>query len=124
MNWVSVGFFGAIGVLARFFFSYRFGPSFDLPVVTFLINVSGAYLIGVLTELAKIQLISPEVKVGLAVGFLGGFTTFSSFCLESVVLLQRAQYLTSLLYLLGSPLVGFLSVLLGIFSVRSVFGLR
>lgn len=86
------------------------GPSF--PWSTFLINVSGSFLIGMVVRLNLGGALSPEARLFLAVGVLGGYTTFSSFSYETLTLVQQGEWLKALLYALGSVVLGFAAVLL------------
>lgn len=110
---------GAIaGALSRYYltlwFVQRFGPEF--PYGTFLINITGCFAIGFFTTLAseRVVIIAPEVKLLVATGFLGSYTTFSTYGLDTVILLKNANFITVMLYWLGSALMGICSVQLGI----------
>lgn len=102
------GFFGAIsryklgGVILHHTVNHKF------PYSTFAINLLGCFLIGLLAGLAeKHHLINMQLKLLIITGFLGGFTTFSSFSLESIYLIKRGYILITLLY-------GFLSLIFGV----------
>lgn len=110
---------GAIaGALSRYYltlwFVQRFGSEF--PYGTFLINISGCFVIGFFTTLAseRVVIIATEVKLLVATGFLGSYTTFSTYGLETVTLLRNANFITAMLYWLGSALMGICSVELGV----------
>lgn len=86
MAWLAIGVAGALGALARYGLSgwvHRFaGPGF--PAGTLAVNLAGCFLLGLLTELARhVDWVSPEVRVWLGIGFLGAFTTFSTFGVET-----------------------------------------
>ena len=110
--------FGVLGVLCRYyqgiFITKYFSPPF--PFATFIINILGCFFIGVVSAL----LIPFPLRMGLMVGFLGGYTTFSSYCLEAVRLVEAREYFYASLYFLLSPILGFFMVLLGIFLVRGL----
>jgi CrcB protein len=101
---------GAIGSVLRYVVTVltlaRLGPGF--PVATFGINVVGSFLIGIVAELAVTQAlgISPLTRTFLAVGILGGFTTFSSFSLETISMIRDGNVLWAGLYVAGSVLLG------------------
>ena len=89
MIWIGLG--GFMGANLRYFIGRavldRFGPAF--PWGTLLVNVTGALLIGLLFEILAEQMVDhPELRLLIMVGFLGGFTTFSTFALETVTLLE------------------------------------
>lgn len=86
----------------------------SIPMGTLTVNVLGSLLIGILVGLStKTGFISAELRLLLMVGFCGGFTTFSSFTNENLLLLQNGQYLSLVLYTTGSLILGFLAVYLG-----------
>ncbi|MER3480554.1 MAG: fluoride efflux transporter CrcB [Meiothermus sp.] len=81
------------------------GPSF--PWSTLVINVSGSFLIGVVLRLSLEGNLSTEARLFLAVGILGGYTTFSTFSYETLTLIQQGEWLRALLYVTGSVVLGF-----------------
>ena len=111
-----VGLGGFIGSVARFLvsklnLSWHF---FSIPMGTLTVNVLGSFIIGILVGISvKSDLISTDLRVFLMVGFCGGFTTFSSFSSENLMLLQNGQVVTVLIYTSLSILLGFLAVYLG-----------
>ena len=111
-----VGLGGFIGSAARFLvskvnLSWHF---FSIPMGTLTVNVLGSFIIGILVGIsAKSDLISTDLRVFLMVGFCGGFTTFSSFSSENLMLMQNGQVFTVLIYTSLSILLGFLAVYLG-----------
>ena len=112
-----VGTGGFIGANARFIistlFAKRFGTAF--PYGTVFINVTGSFVLGLFLALAAHSLLNDAVYRWLiAVGFCGGYTTFSTFSYESLVLLREGKYAHSLLgNLLGSYILGLVAALLG-----------
>jgi CrcB protein len=119
---LAVALGGAVGSVLRFLIqtlaTNRFGPGF--PIGTFIINLSGSFAIGIVAELALTRAfgVSPEVRTFLAVGVLGGYTTFSSFALESLNLLRDGAPLTALGYSLGSVVLGVLAAYAGLVVAR------
>jgi fluoride exporter len=106
---------GALGVNARYWLAVwidrRAAPTF--PWATFTINVSGSFAIGLVTALLARWVPHPHARLFVVVGFLGGYTTFSSFSLEALALMQRGALGLSLAYMGGSVVSGFLAVVLG-----------
>ena len=111
-----VGFGGFLGSIARYFLS-KLNLHYDwlsIPVGTLSVNVLGSFIIGFLTGIsAKSELISAEWRLFLMVGICGGFTTFSSFTSENLMLMHNGQFLTVFIYTGLSLLLGFTAVYLG-----------
>lgn len=105
--WYLVGF-GLAGLFSRYFlgwFASRIGPG-EVPVGTFFINMVGAFLIGAVYAWAQARGVSENIRIGLTVGFLGSFTTFSALTLESFRLFESGKLAWAAIYLLGSPILG------------------
>jgi fluoride exporter len=111
-----VGCAGAIGALARYllgrFIAERVPSQF--PLGTFVINISGAFVIGLLSALLTHKLISPVAQLTLATGFLGGYSTFSTMSWEGTQLARGGSTVASILYLGGSLLCGLAAAALGL----------
>lgn len=123
MKYLVLGLGGFIGVNLRFLIqtwaANRWGP--DFPYGTLLINVAGSFILGLFVTLATTRLIvSPNLRLFVAVGLLGGFTTFSSFTVETLNLLQGGRWLPSALYLLGNVVLGLLAAMAGIILARAL----
>lgn len=98
----------------------RFGVGF--PYGTLLVNVMGCFLIGLLNGLGEGRLpVVPRVRLFATVGFLGAYTTFSSFGFESINLLRAGSFGLAALNILGNFLLGFSAVVLGLYAGR-LFG--
>jgi CrcB protein len=118
-----IGFAGLAGTLGRYFMSVllarRFGESF--PVGTIIINVLGCFLAGFLFYVMQERsLISETVRLAIMVGFLGGFTTFSAFGLQTFTLFRDGELFLALLNLAVSNVAGLLTVWLGFLLARAV----
>lgn len=115
---ILVGVGGCLGAAVR----YKLGgmvlhmtPGWRFPLSTFIINVSGCLVAGLLAGLVeKRDLFAPDVRLLLFTGILGGFTTFSAFGLETVYLIQRQQTLIALANVVASVVGGVLALWLGI----------
>jgi CrcB protein len=108
---------GAIGAAARYtvggWLADRFGPTF--PWHTFVINVTGAFLLGVLMALSVERGIVPQAwRLALGVGVLGGYTTFSTLSYESVALLSEGAYALGFANMFGSGAAGLVAAWLGL----------
>lgn len=116
---IAIG--AALGANARYLVAVwaanRLGV--DFPYGTLLANVSGSFVLGFLLSLATERLsLSPEMRLLLAVGFLGSFTTFSSYAVESMNLWRDAGLWRSLLNVAGNNLVGLFAAILGAVLAR------
>jgi len=95
MKVLYIALFGGCGCVARYLVS---GWTYalvgrSLPWGTLAVNVLGSFLLGLLLDLnLRSTLLSPDVRVGLTVGFMGGFTTFSTFSFETVRLLEEGSW--------------------------------
>lgn len=93
----------------------------SFPVSTFIINVSGSFLIGLIYVFSEEKLvISPDMKLALMVGLLGGFTTFSGYALQTAKLLIDGHDLVSWIYFISSPIVCLAAVWSGLFLGRQI----
>lgn len=106
----------ALGANARYLVGIWAGNRLgaDFPYGTFIVNVAGSFILGLLLTLGTGRLqLSPETRLLLAVGFLGSFTTFSSYTVESLNLLRDAGIWRGLVNIVGTNLVGLLCALSG-----------
>ena len=108
---------GAVpGALCRYYLTtwsvQLFGTGF--PVGTFFINLTGALIMGFFITLILERAIAlPDLRLLIATGFLGSYTTFSTYALDTVNLMQSGNYVKTLFYWLGSAVLGVLALLLG-----------
>ncbi|MCX8019015.1 MAG: fluoride efflux transporter CrcB [Chitinophagaceae bacterium] len=118
-----IGMGGGLGSVARYLTQKWFAEHADtvFPWGTLAVNLLGCFMIGALSELAeKSAWLSPPVRLMLTAGFCGGFTTFSAFSFENMILLKSGNVLYLLLYVFGSVLLGLLAVLGGIMFVKLI----
>ncbi len=126
MIWfVAIG--SALGGVARFLLStaiqQKAGTVF--PIGTLLVNISGSLLLGFLMSYAlSTTAISPEVRGLLTAGFCGGFTTFSTFTYETMLLVEEGELGRAALYVLVSVIVSLIGVYLGITAARGLVARR
>ena len=120
-NLILIGAGGFIGSVARYLVS-RLNTHVEwlsIPVGTLAVNVLGSLLIGFLIGISeKSPVLTLELRMFLMVGFCGGFTTFSSFSGENLMLMRNGQFLPLFLYTGLSILLGFTAVYLGFISTK------
>ncbi len=113
---IAVALGGALGSVLRYLVSkfVQTKVGIDFPVGTLLVNLIGAFLIGLaFSYLVERLTLSPEVRAFLITGFLGGLTTFSTFSYESLNLILNGEGLKFILYTFGTILLGILMTLAG-----------
>lgn len=115
-------FFGSCGVLCRYGFDRYFSNDIGWPTSTFVINILGSFLIGILYVFVfEKALIDKDLGQCLIVGFLGGFTTFSAFSLQVVLLFDQGRSGLALAYFAASPLLSATFAFLGVLCTRFLF---
>ncbi len=116
---------GAIGSVFRYFLSVwtlHHALDWRFPIGTFAVNIIGCLLVGVLAGLVvKHHFFSPDMRLFLFTGLAGGFTTFSTFGLETLYLLRRNEVFIAGSYVVSSVVVGLIVVWIG-FSLISARG--
>jgi fluoride exporter len=123
MQIVYIGVFGGLGCIARYLASswtYQFvGRS--LPYGTLMVNVLGSFLLGLLMTLGLRSTIIPaQIRVGLTVGFMGGFTTFSTFSYETLRLLEEGSLWQAGANILLNVILCLVSALAGALVARAL----
>lgn len=117
-----VGFGGFAGAVARYVaggWVLHQTLAAKFPWSTFAVNVAGCLLMGILSGLAeRLEWFTPQTRLLLLTGLLGGFTTFSAFGLETVCLLRRGEIWTAGLYAAGSVIVCVAAVWVGLKAVE------
>lgn len=117
MNLLLVGVGGFIGSIGRYVLAgaiHQVLHSAAFPYGTMVVNIVGCFVIGFLNGLAETrQMLSPELRLFLLIGLLGGFTTFSTFGYETMALLRASQIGAALANVLVQVTVGLLCVWLG-----------
>ncbi|MTI40258.1 fluoride efflux transporter CrcB [Fulvivirga lutimaris] len=114
-NIVLVGLGGFLGSTLRYlvylFVDKRFIGSF--PMATFSVNIIGSFLLGLLVALSFKNSLSESMRLLLAVGLCGSFTTFSTFAMENFSLLSQKELMTSFLYISLSVVIGLAAAFVG-----------
>ena len=117
MRLTLIAIFGAIGTLARYglqgLVQVRTGGTF--PYGTLLINLLGCFFLGWIGQFTiNRMVISPDLRMAIAVGFFGGFTTFSSFGWETAKMIETGEWLRASTYVAASVFLGLLLSVVGI----------
>lgn len=118
---LAVALGGALGSLLRYVVAGAVQsatwPGF--PWGIFVVNITGGLAMGIIVELSALKLnLTPEMRAFLTVGILGGYTTFSTFSLDSALLIERGDYSSAALYIAGSALLSILALFAGLWLVR------
>ncbi|MDY2638018.1 MAG: fluoride efflux transporter CrcB [Phascolarctobacterium sp.] len=123
MNLVIIALGGALGAVSRFLMGNAVSKAVGsaLPYGTFVINLVGCFAMGLLmTIIVDRELLSAAWRLFLCVGFLGGFTTFSSFGYEALMLLTEGRLLAALTYVSGSVVLGLAAAAAGVLCARAL----
>ena len=117
MRLFLIAVFGALGTLARYglqgLVQIKTGSTF--PFGTLLINLTGCFFLGLIGQVTMNRMIiSPEWRMAIAVGFFGGYTTFSSFGWETAKMLETGEWLRATTYVTASVVLGLLLSVAGI----------
>jgi fluoride exporter len=122
-NLILIGIGSFIGGICRFLTQQFFQKHYPhyLPLGTLSVNILGCFIIGVVYALSsKGNILSPELRLFLATGICGGYTTFSSFAYENITLLQDGELFYFGLYILLSVAIGLLAVYMGILFIKLI----
>jgi CrcB protein len=120
--WIGAG----VGGVSRYYLgrwvALKLGTAF--PYGTFVINVTGCLILGFFGTFAakRVELIPTELRLLVAVGFVGAYTTFSTFGFETIQLMEDGSWLLAAAYVAGSVFVGLLAVYLGVMTARALVG--
>ncbi len=113
---------GAIGSVVRYAVSTIQSPVVAFPYAIFIVNLSGGFLMGVTTALLALKFnVSSEVRAFFTTGILGGYTTFSTFSLESAMLIERHDYATATAYVIGSAILSIAALFCGLWLIRAIY---
>jgi CrcB protein len=119
---LAVALGGAVGSVARYLAGIGSTKLFGLefPWGTLIINIAGSFLIGVFAELFALKWDLPQTgRAFLTVGICGGFTTFSTFSLDSYVLLERGEFWPAAAYIVGSVVLSIGALVAGLHLIRA-----
>jgi CrcB protein len=120
-RYFAIGAAGFVGSIARFAVANLFGRlNFRFPIGTLFINVTGSLFLGWFLTYISSRNVSDTTRLAIAVGFVGGYTTFSTFMYESNKLADDGAGFQAILNLVGSLILGIIGVRLGMMLARSL----
>jgi CrcB protein len=122
-RYLAVALGGALGAIARFYIGSLplTSKGAPFPTATFIINITGSFVIGFFLTLVTERVpVSPYLRLAIAVGFVGAYTTFSTFEYETARLVEQRDFLYAFLNVTLSLIVGFAAVFAGIFAARKM----
>lgn len=119
-TWIAVAAGGAAGTLARYLIGSVWTRAGAFPWPTLGINVIGSLALGAIVGAAMVRgSASSTLTIALAVGVAGGFTTFSTFSVETLAMIERGESLRAAAYVTASVLLGLLAAALGVYLTRT-----
>lgn len=104
---------GALGAASRFLISKLPLTGQGLPLPTFLANLIGCFLMGLIAAKAEARGMDPGMQIFLKTGFCGGLTTFSAFSAETVAMMEKGHIAAALLYVTATVVLGFIALYTG-----------
>jgi CrcB protein len=120
MLWVGLG--GFLGANARYllgvWIATRLGATF--PFGTFIINITGSFILGLIMGLLDAHVLAPAVRLSIGIGFVGAYTTFSTFTYETLRLIENGSALLATANVVGSVVAGMLAVVAGVVAGRAL----
>lgn len=122
-NLFIVGIGGFLGAIARYVVALWIGQNWgrSFPLGTFIINISGSFLIGLVMPLFTERfMVNPQWRLFFAVGFLGAYTTFSTFEFETGGLIRDGEWILAMLNVVLSVVAGFMALKLGDIIAKSL----
>jgi CrcB protein len=127
MQWgvlAMVALGGALGSVLRYAVAGWVQPAWwpGFPFGIFVVNITGGLVMGLITALAALKLnLTQELRAFLTTGILGGYTTFSTFSLDSALLMERGAYAQAGAYIVGSVVLSILALFAGLWIIRALY---
>lgn len=120
-NYFYIGIFGFFGAILRYFIKnihiYHYREA--VPINTIIINVTGSFILALILTIAfEVWEMREEIRLGIATGFLGAYTTFSTMCKDTVTLISSGLYFSALNYITISVILGLCAAYFGVILAR------
>lgn len=113
-KYTLIGLGGFLGAILRYLIKETTFFTINIPINIIIINLVGTFLLTFFLTLTLKYKINPNLKLGIATGFFGAFTTFSTFCKDIILLVDQGNYFGSIIYILLSIIIGMYSAYLGL----------
>jgi fluoride exporter len=120
-NLALISIFGVIGILSRFGIDRLFFKwNEQFPISTLLINLIGSFIAGAVYAFNENRQLPEGLQLALLVGFCGGFTTFSAYTLQTLMMLERGRFLPAFMYAIASPALALIMAFVSVVVVRKL----
>ena len=122
-KYVFIGIGGILGAICRYLIMgiHIYNYHENVPINTLMINITGSFVMALILTIAfEIWEFDASIRLGIATGFLGAYTTFSTICKETVVLMHDYYYIPAILYIAVSIIIGIAATYLGIVIAREI----
>lgn len=122
-NFIAIALGGALGALSRYLLSLKMYTWLgrDFPWGTLTVNVLGSFLMGLLAIFFTSRMpVDDSIRNGVLIGYLGALTTYSTFAMDKLQLLQQGEYIKAGSYMLASTIVCLLAVIAGVFLAKQL----
>lgn len=122
-KYILIGIGGILGSILRYWFRgvpiYHYHE--NVPLNTLIINITGSFILALILTIAfDVWEFNTDIRLGIATGFVGAYTTFSTLCKETVNLLYQGDYFSAVSYIAVSTMVGIAAVYFGVVVAREV----
>jgi fluoride exporter len=122
-KFICIGFGGAIGAIIRFLIEHIQMSNFrgHIPLNTLAINIGGSFMLALIfTTSYEVYQKNENIKLGITTGFLGAFTTFSTMCKETVMLINKGYFYSAIFYIVFSAILGLGAAYLGNIAAKGI----